>query len=166
MSANGISGVDVDEAHIIDDYSPHHTKVMKFDLDPTPGNGKPNFVRFGFDSPTDLSSYRYLSLRITQVFHPQANPAAPDRDFDLILDSVGGEDTVSATQLAGVLEFPVTGLGPFNNSVTKNAMRSYLIRLAEFEGVDLGAVTSVTVRFPFQGNDPTTIILDDVEFYK
>ena len=55
-------------------------------------------------------------------------------------------------------------LFPPTANQTKNAMRSYIIRLSAFEGVDLSAVTGVTLDFS-PGFGSATYAFDDFEFY-
>ncbi len=168
VSPEGIESLVVDDAHITDDdFSPHHTKVMRFHLDPTPGNNNPNFVTFDLNGPRDLLAFRYLSFRVTQVYHDMDNPDGSPFDFDIELRSLWGEeDSVKISDFGGELHFPVVvklfGVG--NGNQTKNAVRSYLIPLREFD-VDVTAVTQVTIDFPFKGHEERDLIFDDIEFY-
>lgn len=167
-SSGGIENLVVDDAYEIDNYSPHHTRVLKFDLDGSVDIGQPKFIRFGFGQPTDLQAFGYLSFRATQVYNPENNPSGTPKNFTIRLHSLNGEGEVNTVDFGGALHFPVIVPAPVDFALdgqTKNAMRSYLIRLSEFPQVDLGAVTGLTLDFTATGNEQTTFVFDDLEFY-
>ena len=161
-----LSDVAVGDAFTLDDFSPHNTRVMKFDYKHSVGNG--GRVAFDLPQPTDLRDYRYASLRIAQVYHPQDNPDGVARDLALVLRTQGGDATVNIDSVDDPLHFPEKETAPpgaLQAEQTKNAMRSYLVPLAAFENIDLSAVDGLTVDFSQSGQGTTTFILDDVEFY-
>lgn len=170
----GIENPEVGEAYIIDEFSPHNTKVLKFDLN-VENNNAPKLITFGFNEPTDLNAFGYLSFRATQVYHPDNNPSGTPKDFIIRLQSPDGNSEVNISDFGGALHFPVIVSAPSGvnltppktpaNGQTKNAMRSYLIPLREFTEVNFSAVTELTIDFS-DCEGKTTLIFDDIEFYR
>lgn len=176
-SGTHIKNVVVGDAHQIDDFSPHHTKVMKFDWslgnggEVTPGGVGPDLIRFQFDDPQDLQPYRYVSIRITQVFDSETNPSGISRNFSLRLESQGGSASVPISQHGGELHFPIiVSQAPITPGVnqdgqTKNAMRTYVIPLRAFDGIDQTAVNELVLDFSDPEGESTMFLFDDVAFW-
>lgn len=169
-----IENVVVGDAHQLDDFSPHHTKVMKFDWTlgdggaVTPGGAGPDLIRFEFDEPLDLQPYRYVSFRITQVFAPATNPSGISRNISVRLETQGGSATVPVSQHGGELHFPiVVGDSPVValDGQTKNAMRTYVIPLRAFEGIDQSAIDELVLDFSDPQGESTVFLFDDVAFW-
>ena len=151
----------------LDPYSPHDTRVLKISVfNASTGSG----VEFPFSKPASLAGYRHLSFRVTQVYHDVDAPTGVDRSFVVELCE---QDTCWGLDLAdyGGIPFPVVvnplalSQGGLVVNGTKNAMRSMLLRLKDF---DLPANTAVDrIRFNFSdGNaDDAEFIVDDIEFY-
>lgn len=163
----------------LDEFSPHSTAVLHVGVGPPPQTA--SSMQFRFRQPTDVAALRYLGLRATQVYHPDTNPSGVSQDISVTLETAGGSDTVRLSEAGGTLRFhPVVPLPsiPFAvplpvgaapevteaNGATKNAMRSYLISLRDFEDVDLGAVTAVRLSFE-DVTQSTRFLLDDLAFY-
>ena len=169
--------VQVNEAHLVDEFSPHHAGVLVVEIDPAAGDTPAN-LRFALPGAFNLAARRYLGLRATQVYQPELNPDGVEQSLTVTLETTAGEDTVAIDAGAPPLRFPPVTQAPAGappsgiaapevtnaNGQTKNAMRSYLVSLRDFEGVDLGAVTAVRLGF---GNvtQRTRFILDDLAFY-
>jgi hypothetical protein len=165
---NSIANALVGNAHELDEFSCHHTKVMKFDWTGWTQPGGPDRITFHLGAPYDLQPYRYVAFRITQVYDPVLNPEGTPRDFSLRIQSQGGDDSVPISLFGGALHFPIVvpaPVGALQEEQTKNAMRSYVIPLRAFEDVDLGAVEAVTLDFSEAGEQPTSFILDDIAFW-
>ena len=156
-----------DTSWLIDDYSPHDTRVLRFDVFDTPSASA---VEFPFASPQSLAGYRFLSFRITQVYDDVEMPSGSDRSFDVELCS---EDSCWSVDLADyggvpfprvVLNLPLDMHGIEDNA-TKNAMRSILIRLTDF-GMPSGTMVN-QIRFDFSDGNAANarFIVDDLEFY-
>lgn len=168
--ANGIDNETVDQAEVIDPFSPHNSSVLYFET-------APGQHRVTFDPPgsLDLSGYARLGLRITQVYHPVDNLTGGDLDFEIRLHDAAGSAAVSVSAHGGPLHFPAVVAAPLNpqnaepgvtqeNGQTKNAMRSYLVRLSAFAGIDLAAVDRVELDLG-SGPGGQALIVDDVAFY-
>ena len=174
-SGTHIKNVVVGDAHQIDAFSPHHTKVMKFDWSlgdggaATPGSIGPDLIRFQFDNPQDLRPYRYVSFRITQAFDPATNPSGISRNMSVRLETQGGSASVPISQHGGELHFPIIlGDSPvvsFNDGETKNAMRTYVIPLRAFDGIDEAAVNELVLDFSDPEGESTIFLFDDVAFW-
>lgn len=169
----GITEEEVGWAHQLDEFSPHHTGVLRFEWNKTTQVfGKKQSGTISFALPDiDISTYRYLSFRITQVYDPQNNPNGTDRDLTVKIGSpkIKLGSGVNVSDHGGLLHFPikmVAPIGPAQEEQTKNAMRSYIIRLSAFDNVDLHKVNQLVLDFSISGAAATTFILDDLEFYK
>jgi len=173
FSGTGITQTQAGWAHLLDEFSPHHTKVLRFEWNKTTQVlGKKQSGAISFALPdVDISNYRYVSFRITQVYHHQNNPNGTDRDLTVKIGSpkVKLGSGVNVSNYGGKLHFPikmVAPIGALQEEQTKNAMRSYLIPLNVFDNVDLNKVNQVVLDFSDSGASTTTFILDDLEFYK
>lgn len=176
-SAQGIGFAQVEQAHIIDPFSPHHSSVLYFDVIPASSQTEAGYIRFEFPQPTDLGKYRYVGFRIAQVYHPTLNPTGVAQDIQVTLDTLSGSDILQISNFGGSLHFPFITPLPFlppagvepevtvENSQTKNAMRSYLINLRDFEAVDQSNVVAIILGFE-DVTSKTQFMLDDIAFYK
>lgn len=165
---NSIKDVFVGQTHLIDEFSCHHTQALTFFWAGALPLGPPDWIRFRFDETRNLLGYRYVALRITQVYDPATNPEGTPRDFSVRLHSDGGDAAVPVSLHGGELHFPIVTPAPMGaqqEEQTKNAMRTYLIPLHAFEGIDAAAVTEVILDFSDAGAKPTVFLLDDVAFW-
>lgn len=177
FTGDGFGFAQENTAYELDDYSPHTSGLLRVQIDPQVG-GEPARIRFVFDTPLDLTGYRYFGFRTAQMYHPELNPVGASQSFRIRLSSDAGNDARDLADGRPEVRFPTIepspqesdcGFAPtpgvVNDGQTKNAMRSYLISLRDFEGVDLTAVTSVL--FSFQTLTQETIIaFDDLAFYR
>lgn len=170
--SEGIKNPVIGEAHIVDEFSPHDTRVLKFDVAMEKGKAS-KLITFGFNQTADLSAFGYLSFRATQVYHPDNNPNGSPKDFTIRLQSSNGASGVNISDFGGALDFPVIAAPPPfavltpprtpANGQTKNTMRSYLIPLKEFTEVDISEVIALTLDFS-KCDGHTTFIFDDIGF--
>ncbi|GJM34911.1 MAG: hypothetical protein DHS20C18_39120 [Saprospiraceae bacterium] len=171
-----ITNQQVAEAHLIDPFSPHHSQVLSFETDVSISPNAEKRVTFHLPAPTSLNAYAYIGFRITQVYHPDENPSGSPINFAVEIASTGGTTSRQVSDHGGLLPFPAVLSAPVNppnsapevnqsNGQTKNAMRSYLIRLSAFEGIDLAQVQSVSIDFTDVVAADVHLILDDVAFY-
>ncbi len=176
VSGNGISNFETGAAYLIDDYSPHHTRVAKFDWNNAlsltgntfathPVSGK---ITFTIPKSDEIPNYKYLSFRITQVYHEVNNPTGDDINFEVIIADKNHTETVTIETYGGLLHFPVKMVAPtgaIQEEQTKNAMRSYLLPLEAFESVNLKLLEKIEFKFSLT-KGTTTFILDDLALYK
>ncbi len=177
VTGGGITNFETGFAYKMDDYSPHHSKVIKFDWNkslPIAGysfGGINQSGQISFDIPkgNDISNYKYLSFRASQVYHDENNPDGIARDFDIVLRDDKVKTKASIAEHGGLLHFPVIVVAPvgaIQEEQTKNAMRSYIIPLDAFKDINLKTLNRLTFDFTPAGQSSTTFILDDIEFYQ
>lgn len=169
----------VGEAHILDHYSPHHTQVLYFETNVLLSPNAEKNVTFNLPESIPVSSYGYLGFRMTQVYHPDNNPTGQSREFIIRLTGEDGSQSHNIAELAGVLPFPeivsppnfdVPPLSPpeftINDAQTKNAMRSFLIRLNNFNEIDMNQLQSITFDFTDNIDQKIVFIIDDLALYR
>lgn len=171
---NYIYNLVIGPSFVLDDFSPHNTTVLNLEYDPLVGASENDRLEFSFNGPKDLSAFRYLSFRVTQVYDSTPGEGTPPVlvSFRIHLLSADASNAVNLVDFGGPLEpyetiTTVPALPPAVavEEQTKNAMRSFLIPLSAFEGVDLSQVESLWLDFS-EMLVPTHIelIFDDIEF--
>lgn len=169
VTFSGITGQEVDWTYLNDLFSPHNTHALR-----VAGNNQgPAQITLNFFVPVNLSGYPFLGFRVSQIYDQENNTTGNPINFRMRLNTNQGLSAwVSAQDHGGALHFPPVVMAPVNpplspatqaNGNTKNAMRSYLIRLSEFANADVTQVQSLT--FDFGSSNQLQLVLDDVVFY-
>jgi hypothetical protein len=111
----------------------------------------------------DVSAFRYLSFRVTQVFDSGAlNPVGQTEDFDVGLEDLNGNSTYLEVGQFDMIPFSYDR--PFGNASMLQTIRLGLpcFHCAEHVGLDIHAIAKIHFRF---NRKPTGLVgLDDVQF--
>lgn len=168
----GFSIASVQNSAVVDPFSPHDSGVLYLET----AEDSPRTVTFEIPEPLNVTGFGHLGFRITQVYHPTENAEGEEIDFAVCLSSDCSDGSVAISDAGGLLAFPAVvdaPVMPLNtaepgvtllNGQTKNAMRSYLIRLSDFADADLSSIEAITIDFTDVGIDKR-LILDDLAFY-
>lgn len=154
--------------YLDDPQSPHNTQALTFFHFQAKENPL-SYVRFYMEKEKNFKGYKYISFRITQVFNPSLNPTGVDKDVQILFTSGNKTAAKNLSQVGGKLLFPkkvsmvhAEHIDKPLVDVTQNIMRTYVIALDEFQGIDFSNLDALTFNFT---DEPGTIYtLDDIEF--
>ena len=148
-----------------DVWSPHDEMVLPLSI---PAVAAPRTLTIDLSPHTNVDDYEYLSFRVAQVYHDQTNPTGGDLDFTIRVRPVGERLRSVLASDYGALRFPVpqsvtlSGGGGGVTNVTKNAMRTYMIPIADFDGL-AGTISSITLDFSTAPVAAYELVVDDFE---
>ena len=156
-----------------DQYSPHLSKQLKvYWLRSSPNQG-PNWFSIELND-LDVSSCRFLSFRLGQVFIGAGKPAV---DMRIVLDNIASP-IVLLSNHGGKIHFPVTTgfhdtmvLPAVFRNTTKSAMRTYVIPLSAFNNTGIfKSLKSIKFvlsddKLKSNGDSSAVLCLDTVAFW-
>ena len=148
-----------------DPFSPHDLGVLRFRFDAQTEPEHSVAILLNQGVPTE--GMNYLSFRITQEYHPETSPTGGIIDFDIGIASLGDHfvDSEDYQRLA----FPALAqnvmIAQTSEQVdgTKNAMRTYLIPLEDFDLGNPDFVQGVTFDFTDSGEPPGETIFITID---
>ena len=113
----------------------------------------------------DWRPYAFLSLRAAQgTRHPNTEALAGPLTFSVTLTDAHGASATLPTGPAGLLTPPYRRTGTGSGAGWANEWGTLRLRLDDFVGVDLSAITTLTLSFGgAAGSSPGRIGLDDIE---
>jgi hypothetical protein len=111
----------------------------------------------------DVTVYRYVSFRVTQVFDSGAlNPIGQTEDFDVGLEDTNGNSTSVKVSQFDVIPFSYDRPGGEASMLQTIRLGLACFYCAEHKGMDIHSVAKIHFRF---NRKPTGLVgLDDVQF--
>jgi pimeloyl-ACP methyl ester carboxylesterase len=145
----------VNKAPLIDATSFHATKIMAIAWQQN--NSKPApVIDFAFKNKVDLSLYNHVSIR-AGINSFYLNQQDKEQSFYVqLLDDNGTKSSL----------MPVTISASFFTTASKSYMQSFLLPLAQFKGIDIKKIKSVSLLFINKNYYQGKITIDNIEFYK